>query len=142
MGSCPDTDIDPSFLFDILDEIPWALRFLEEPADTQFAHTRSAILNCKVEDRPKATITWQIARTGYPINKNITGVRYILPNGSLYFPAFAVDKFTASVHNTDYQCNATNSVGTLISRIAKLRAGKWMRGKGERTILGPSKNLQ
>lgn len=104
------------------DEIPWALRFLEEPADTQFAHTRSAILNCKVEDRPKATITWQIARTGYPINKNITGVRHILPNGSLYFPAFAVEKFTASVHNTDYQCNATNSVGTLISRIAKLRA--------------------
>ena len=35
-----------------------------------------------------------------------------------------------SVHEADYQCNATNSVGTIISRIAKLRAGKWRRGEG------------
>ena len=35
-----------------------------------------------------------------------------------------------SVHEADYQCNATNSVGTIISRIAKLRAGKWRGGEG------------
>lgn len=105
------------------------LRFIEEPADTQFAHTRSATLNCRVEDRPRANITWKIARFGHVISSNITGVRYILPNGSLYFPAFTEDSFNLSVHKADYQCVAktpNNKFGNfeIISRIAKLRAGK------------------
>lgn len=103
-------------------QFPWALRFLEEPADIQFAHTRSAVLNCKVEDRPAATITWQIARSGQGVSGNITGVRHILPNGSLYFPAFSEGSFNPSVHRADYQCIAKNSVGKIVSRIAKLRA--------------------
>ena len=108
-------------------EIPWALRFIEEPADIQFAHTRSAILNCKVEDRPRATITWKTARSDHVISSNITGLRHILPNGSLYFPPFTEDNFRTSVHKADYQCVAKNNVGNqfeIISRIAKLRAGK------------------
>ena len=108
------------------------LRFIEEPADTQFAHTRSAILHCRVEDRP-ANITWKIARSDHVITSNITGVRYILPNGSLYFPAFTEDKFNLSVHRADYQCVAktpNNKFGNfeIISKVAKLRAGKPERG--------------
>ena len=108
------------------------LRFIEEPSDTQFAHTRSAILNCRVEDRP-ANITWKIARSDHVISSNITGVRYILPNGSLYFPAFTEDRFNLSVHRADYQCIAktpSNKFGNfeIISKVAKLRAGKLERG--------------
>lgn len=105
------------------------LRFIEEPADTQFAHNRSAILNCRVEDRPRANITWKIARSDHVISSNITGVRYIFPNGSLYFPAFIEDRFNFSVHRADYQCVAktpNNKFGIfeIISKVAKLRAGK------------------
>lgn len=103
-------------------EIPWALHFIEEPADARFAHTRSAILNCRVEDRPRARITWQVARTEQVISSNLTGVRYVLPNGSLYFPAFSDGGFDPSVHRADYQCVAKNSAGTIVSKIAKLRA--------------------
>ena len=101
------------------------LRFIEEPADTQFAHTRSAILNCRVEDRP-ANITWKIAHSDHVISSNITGVRYILPNGSLYFPAFTENKFNLSVHRADYQCVAKtpDNKFEIISKVAKLRAGK------------------
>ena len=106
-------------------EIPWALRFTEEPADTRFAHTQSTILNCRVEDRPKAQITWQVAHSGHVNISNITGVRYILPNGSLYFPAFSESSFNPSVHRADYQCIAKNNVGTVVSKIAKLRAGNY-----------------
>ena len=111
------------------------LRFIEEPADTQFAHTRSAVLNCRVEDRPRANITWKIARSDHVINSNITGVRYILPNGSLYFPSFTEDSFNSSVHRADYQCVAktpNNKFGNfkIISRIAKLRAGNSGGGGG------------
>ena len=109
------------------------LRFIEEPADTQFAHTRSAILNCRVEDRPRANITWKIARSNHVISSNITGVRYILPNGSLYFPAFTEDKFNSSVHRAAYQCVAktsNNKFGNfeIVSKVAKLIAGK-VKGK-------------
>ena len=117
-------------------EIPLDLRFIEEPADTQFAHTRSAILNCRVEDRPRANVTWKIARSDHMISSNITGVRYILPNGSLFFPAFTEDRFNLSVHRADYQCVAktpNNKIGNfeIISKIAKLRAGK-LKGGGVR----------
>lgn len=122
-------------------KIPLDLRFIEEPSDTQFAHTRSAILNCRVEDRP-ANITWKIARSDHVISSNITGVRYILPNGSLYFPAFTEDRFNLSVHRADYQCIAktpSNKFGNfeIISRVAKLRAGKLERGgvRGKRVRL-------
>jgi len=80
-----------------------------------------------VEDRPRANITWKIARSDHVINSNITGVRYILPNGSLYFPAFTEDKFNLFVHRADYQCVAktpNNKIFEIISKIAKLRAGK------------------
>ena len=117
-------------------EIPLDLRFIEEPADTQFAHTRSAILNCRVEDRPRANVTWKIARSDHMISSNITGVRYILPNGSLFFPAFTEDRFNLSVHRADYQCVAktpNNKIGNfeIISKIAKIRAGK-LKGGGVR----------
>ncbi|XP_074633719.1 cell adhesion molecule DSCAML1-like isoform X3 [Acropora palmata] len=105
-----------------LSDIPWALHFTEEPTDTRFAHTRSAILNCRVEDRPKAQIKWQLARTGLSITQNITGVRLLLPNGSLYFPPFRQGSFDPSIHRADYQCIVTNRAGTIASRIAKLRA--------------------
>ena len=118
-------------------EFPWALRFLEEPADTHFAHTHSAILNCKVEDRPTATIRWQIARSGLLVSGNITRVRHILRNGSLFFPAFSESSFNPSVHRADYQCIANNSVGTIASRIARLRAGRKREGKEILIILVP-----
>ena len=85
-----------------------------------------------MEDRPAATITWQIARSGQAVSGNITGVRHILPNGSMYFPAFSEGSFNPSVHRVDYQCIAKNSVGKIVSRIAKLRAGEKSRGgRGE-----------
>ena len=104
-------------------EIPWALHFIEEPADTHFAHTRSAILNCKVEDRPRAQIRWRVAGSEDEIKSNITGMRYVLSNGSLYFPAFSNGIFSPSVHRADYQCLAENQAGTIVSKKAKLRAG-------------------
>ena len=78
-----------------------------------------------MEDRPKAQITWHVAHSGHVNISNITGVRYILPNGSLYFPAFSESSFNPSVHRADYQCIAKNNVGTVVSKIAKLRAGNY-----------------
>lgn len=103
---------------------PWTLGFAQEPADTQFAHTRNAVLNCVVAGNPKPSVTWRLARTKIVVT-NITGLRYVMANGSLVFPPFLPDKLDTSVHQADYQCLAENKLGSLISRAAKLRAGKF-----------------
>lgn len=99
------------------------LRFSKEPADTQFAHTQYAVLNCIVEGSPRPTVTWKLARTNVVVT-NVTGLRYVTSNGSLVFPPFAEDRLDKTLHQAEYQCLAVNVLGKIISRAAKLRAGK------------------
>jgi len=54
---------------------------------------------------------------------NVTGLRYVMPNGSLIFPPFSERRLEKSLHQADYQCLAVNELGSLFSRAAKLRAG-------------------
>lgn len=98
------------------------LRFAQEPADTQFAHTQYAVLNCIVAGSPKPKVTWRIARTNVEVT-NVTGLRYVMSNGSLVFPPFSEDRLDKSLHQAEYQCLAKNELGDIISRAAKLRAG-------------------
>ncbi|XP_048588601.1 Down syndrome cell adhesion molecule-like protein 1 isoform X2 [Nematostella vectensis] len=100
---------------------PWILRFADEPADTTFAHTQWAVLTCHVAANPPASVTWRLARTDTAVT-NVTGLRYVMANGSLVFPPFSAERLDPSIHRVDYQCLAKNRFGALISRAAKLRA--------------------
>lgn len=51
-------------------------------------------------------------------------IRHILANGSLYFPPFQGESFRQDVHWAAYKCIAVNSIGTVISRDAFVKAGK------------------
>ncbi|KAG8317715.1 hypothetical protein J6590_020414 [Homalodisca vitripennis] len=54
-----------------------------------------------------------------------TDKKEVLSNGSLYFPPFSQEEFSTDVHVNTYRCTATNSVGSIVSRDSKVRAGKW-----------------
>ncbi|KAK3932609.1 Down syndrome cell adhesion molecule-like protein Dscam2 [Frankliniella fusca] len=54
---------------------------------------------------------------------DIPGLRRLLRNGSLHFAPFSADEYRAEVHATAYRCRASSSVGTILSRRVRLRAG-------------------
>ena len=103
---------------------PWKLGFEEEPADTQFAHTQSAFLRCKVVGNPAPTVSWRLATSSETTLTKNTSLRYVLPNGSLFFPPFREEDLDPSVHLASYQCVARNTLGAIVSRKAKLSAGR------------------
>ena len=102
---------------------PWILGFNQEPVDTRFANSRAAVLNCSTKAEPAANVTWRYASGDQQLITTNTTLRYVLPNGSLYFPSFPKEKFDPSVHEAAYQCLAENKAGVVVSRTARLRAG-------------------
>lgn len=51
-------------------------------------------------------------------------VRELYPNGTMYFPPFAVSYYRPDIHDQVYVCIAVNSVGKIRSRDIHVRAGK------------------
>lgn len=50
--------------------------------------------------------------------------RELLNNGSLYIPPFPPEQFTSAIHASVYRCEASNAVGSILSRNVKLKPGK------------------
>lgn len=55
--------------------------------------------------------------------ERIKGLREIHINGSLYFPPFSGERYRQDIHDATYQCKVTNTLGTILSRKVRIRAG-------------------
>lgn len=55
--------------------------------------------------------------------ERIAGLREVYLNGSLYFPPFSGELYRQDVHDTMYQCKVTNAIGSILSRMVRVRAG-------------------
>ncbi|XP_054833609.1 contactin-4 [Eublepharis macularius] len=90
--------------------------FIQEPSNVVFAldsEEKKVKLNCEVKGNPKPTIRWKLNGTVVDIGMDY---RYSVVEGSLLInnPNKTQDAGT-------YQCIATNSFGTIVSREAKLQ---------------------
>lgn len=92
-----------------------APKFLEEPVSTIALKGRPVTLFCNVEGKPPPRIEW--SRNGKPVLLNSR--RLILPKGDLVIRE-VINRRGNKPDVGVYQCQATNKVGTTVSRKVKL----------------------
>lgn len=90
-----------------------------------FVNTAGAMLPCTAAGRPAPTVQWVWADSRQPVS---TVPRLVEPlgNGSLRFLAFADARYNEDVHSAvSLRCQATNDVGTVVSKLVRVRAGQF-----------------
>lgn len=94
----------------------------EPPYDTDFSNSTGIHLDCTAHGNPSPVIEWMLL-DGTIVN-TIPGIRTVFKNGTLVFHPFEAKDYRQDVHATTYRCSASNSVGTIVSRDVRIRAGK------------------
>nr|CAD7426254.1 unnamed protein product [Timema monikensis] len=97
------------------------LLMLEPPPRLEFSNNSGGRLDCSARGSPTPNLQWMMS-DGSPAS-TVTGLRYQLSNGTLVFPPFSAADFRPDVHHAIYRCVASNSLGRVISRDVRLRAG-------------------
>ncbi|XP_018052329.1 PREDICTED: Down syndrome cell adhesion molecule-like protein Dscam2 [Atta colombica] len=93
---------------------------MEPPSRMEFTNVNGGRVDCTVRGNPLPTVDW-LAADGGSIT-NILGIRHVLGNGTIHFPAFEAEAFRQDVHWAIYKCSAVNSVGAVVSRDVTVRA--------------------
>ncbi|XP_039305816.1 Down syndrome cell adhesion molecule-like protein Dscam2 isoform X4 [Solenopsis invicta] len=93
---------------------------IEPPSRVEFTNVNGGRVDCTVRGNPLPTVDW-LAADGGSIT-NILGIRHVLGNGTIHFPAFEAEAFRQDVHWAIYKCSAVNSVGAVVSRDVTVRA--------------------
>ncbi|KMQ92349.1 down syndrome cell adhesion molecule [Lasius niger] len=92
----------------------------EPPSRVEFTNVNGGRVDCTVRGNPLPTVDW-LAADGGSIT-SILGIRHVLGNGTIQFPAFEAEAFRQDVHWAIYKCSAVNSVGAVVSRDVTVRA--------------------
>ncbi|XP_072746741.1 cell adhesion molecule Dscam2 isoform X2 [Anoplolepis gracilipes] len=92
----------------------------EPPSRVEFTNVSGGRVDCTVRGNPLPTVDW-LAADGSSIT-SILGIRHVLGNGTIHFPAFEAEAFRQDVHWAIYKCSAVNSVGAVVSRDVTVRA--------------------
>ena len=104
---------------DLSERVELGIHFTEEPGDVILLRGSPFTLNCSalssLDDGAPPQVSW--LRDGAPLGQDIKHT--LLPHGALY-----LRRVTRKLEG-DYQCVATNSAGSIISRKAAVQtAGK------------------
>ena len=94
----------------------------EPPSRIEFSNSSGIELRCNADGIPTPKITWQ-TRDG-ALARDIPGLRHTRTDGTLVFPPFPKTDYRQDVHDTVYQCSASNNVGSVLSRESHVRGGK------------------
>lgn len=86
----------------------------------EFANDQGALVPCSAQGSPEPAIAWLMA-DGTTVTP-VPTIREMTKNGSLYFPPFGAESYRHDVHSTGYRCEASNSVGRILSREVNVRA--------------------
>ncbi|XP_012218067.1 cell adhesion molecule Dscam2-like isoform X2 [Linepithema humile] len=92
----------------------------EPPSRVEFTNVNGGRVDCTVRGNPLPTVDW-LAADGGSIT-SIPGIRHVLSNGTIHFPAFEAEAFRQDVHWAIYKCSAVNNVGAVVSRDVTVRA--------------------
>lgn len=97
--------------------------FIHEPPNTvSFLNSSGAVIQCSAHGVPPPSISW-FTKEGLPV-PDLPGLRYVRPDGSLVFAPFPAEAYSAEIHGTVYRCQASNRLGTALSRDCIVRAGE------------------
>ncbi|GFS59263.1 down syndrome cell adhesion molecule-like protein Dscam2, partial [Trichonephila inaurata madagascariensis] len=99
---------------------------VEPPFRIEFSNSSGAEVRCSADGAPPLRISWQ-NREGANA-RDIPGIRYMRSDGTLVFPPFSREDYRQDVHDTLYQCLASNNVGAIISKETHVRGGEWSFG--------------
>nr|AVV62006.1 Dscam [Limulus polyphemus] len=91
----------------------------EPPGIANFANDTGTVIPCSAQGNPPPAVTW--TKENEEIVTNVPGLRYVRPDGSLVFTQFGAKEYRQDVHDTTYRCVASNAVGTVGSRIVRVK---------------------
>lgn len=72
----------------------------EPPSRISFANSTGTVISCSATSSISSVKIWWINADSQTIVQEITGIRYIRPNGQLVFPPFDLDQYRQDVHST------------------------------------------
>ncbi|CAH1181312.1 unnamed protein product [Phyllotreta striolata] len=93
---------------------------MEPPPRLEFSNSSGGWLDCSASGSPQPSIDW-LSVDGTSVG-DISGIRRVLRNGTLFLQPFAAQSYRQDVHSTVYRCIASNAVGRIISRDVQVRA--------------------
>lgn len=94
--------------------------FISEPAsNVDFLNTTGVSVDCLAYGNPSPRVTWRL-RDGSHVD-NVPGLRQTMPNGTLVLWPFRPEQYRQDVHADVYRCEASNVVGTILSRDVHIR---------------------
>ncbi|XP_055925124.1 cell adhesion molecule Dscam2-like isoform X2 [Argiope bruennichi] len=91
----------------------------EPPSRIEFSNSSGTEIRCNADGIPTPTISWQ-TKDG-TISRDMPGLRHMRSDGTLVFPPFSKSDYRQEVHDTVYQCVASNNVGIILSREVHVR---------------------
>ena len=98
---------------------------IEPMEEVIFLNTEGTTVQCTSFGRPAPEIEWVYVdkeNTNSPV-KSLPDILTVLANNSLYFHPFQQEQYKERVHNAKIRCQASNTVGTIISRNVTIKAG-------------------
>lgn len=72
----------------------------EPPSRTHFSNTTGAVITCSATSSVVPVKVWWVLADGQSVVSDITGLRYVRPNGQLVFPPFALNQYRQDIHST------------------------------------------
>ncbi|GFT96231.1 down syndrome cell adhesion molecule-like protein Dscam2 [Trichonephila clavipes] len=97
--------------------------FRTEPSSrVEFSNSSGTELRCSSDGIPNPRLSWQTRDGGN--TRDVPGLRYTRSDGTLVFPPFPRSDYRQDVHDTVYQCLASNAVGSIVSREVHVRGGE------------------
>ena len=96
--------------------------FIDEPPNkVEFLNSTGTVINCLARGFPYPRVKWYTKNGLEAIN--IPNVRQVGIDGSLIFSPFFSAQYIPDIHDTIYRCEASNKVGTIVSRDCRVKAG-------------------
>ncbi|XP_076235762.1 cell adhesion molecule Dscam2 [Calliopsis andreniformis] len=93
---------------------------LEPRSSIEFSNETGTMIHCSAQGSPLPRIDWLMG-DGSAVNP-IQHIRKTLVNGSMYFLPFRAENYRHDVHSAVYRCQASNSVGRVLSREITVKA--------------------